>query len=108
MKDLYEVCGQAQRSVSWKGAAWKMLDRMRRREVERNQQGGTRLDQGTLTDLHNIARRLNVLSVTLEIYAVQPGVSKKVVSGSQLELLGVTENYLRETYDVPFWLIASR
>lgn len=108
VKDLYEVCGQAQRSVSWKGAAWKMLDRMRRREVERNQQGGTRLDQGTLTDLHNIARRLNVLSVTLEIYAVQPGVSKKVVSGSQLELLGVTENYLRETYDVPFWLIASR
>lgn len=108
VKDLYEVCGQAQRSVSWKGMVWKMLDRMRRREVERNRRGGTRLDQGELTDLHGIARRLNVLSVSLEVYAVQPGVSKRGVSRSQLELLGVTENYLRETYDVPFWLIANR
>ncbi|KAI5911881.1 DEAD/DEAH box helicase family protein [Azoarcus sp. PA01] len=107
VKDLYEVCGQAQRSVSWKGMVWKMLDRMRRREVERNQRGGTRLDQGELADLHTIARRLNVLSVTVEVYAVQPGVSKRDVSPSQLELLGVTENYLRETYDVPFWLIAN-
>ena len=45
VKDLYEVCGQAQRSVSWKGMAARMLDRMRRREVERNQQGGTRPDR---------------------------------------------------------------
>lgn len=108
VQDLYEVCGQAQRSVSWKGMVWKMLDRMRRREVARNQQGGSRLDQGALTDLHSIARQLNVLSVNLEVYAVQPGVSKREVSRSQLELLGVTENYLRETYDVPFWLIANR
>ncbi|WP_164844396.1 DEAD/DEAH box helicase family protein [Azoarcus sp. DN11] len=107
VKDLYEVCGQAQRSVSWKGMVWKMLDRMRRREVERNQRGGTRFDQGELADLHGIARQLNVLSVSLEVYAVQPGVSKRDVSRSQLELLGVTENYLRETYDVPFWLIAN-
>lgn len=73
VKDLYEVCGQAQRSVSWKGMAARMLDRMRRREVERNQQGGTRLDRGELATLHDIARRLNTLSVDLEIVAVQPG-----------------------------------
>lgn len=107
VKDLYEVCGQAQRSVSWRGMVWKMLDRMRRREVERNQRGGTRLDQGSLADLHGIARRLNVLSVSLEVYAVQPGVSKRDVSRSQLDLLGVTENYLQETYNVPFWLVAN-
>ncbi len=106
VKDLYEVCGQAQRSVSWKGMAARMLDRMRRREVERNQQGSTRLDWGELATLHDIARRLNTLSVDLEVFAVQPGVSKQAVSQSQLALLGVTENYLRETYDAPFWLIA--
>lgn len=107
VKDLYEVCGQAQRSVSWKGMIARMLDRMRRREVERNQQGGTRLDLGELATLHDIARRLNTLSVDLEIFAVQPGVSKQAVSQAQLALLGVTENYVRETYDAPFWLIAN-
>ncbi|MDO3518747.1 hypothetical protein [Ralstonia pseudosolanacearum] len=92
--------------MSWKGMAARMLDRMRRREVERNQQGSTRLDWGELATLHDIARRLNTLSVDLEVFAVQPGVSKQAVSQSQLALLGVTENYLRETYDAPFWLIA--
>ena len=46
--------------------------------------------------------------VTLKIFIVQPGLSKAAVSRAQLELLGVTENYLKETFAVPFGVIASK
>lgn len=40
------------------------------------------------------------------IHRTGNGTRLRPVSRSQLALLAVTENYLRETYDAPFWLIA--
>lgn len=37
-----------------------------------------------------------------EDHRVQPGVSKAAISEPQLRLLSVTENYLTETYQLPF------
>jgi hypothetical protein len=45
--------------------------------------------------------------VFLSVAIVQPGVSCAEVSPDQLHLLGVTENYLMETYQLPFQVIAS-
>ncbi|WP_158515382.1 hypothetical protein [Paraburkholderia phytofirmans] len=43
----------------------------------------------------------------LRIFIVQPGLSKARASAAQLALLSVAENYLLETYGVPFGVIGS-
>ena len=43
----------------------------------------------------------------LSIFVVQPGISKSAVTDEQLRLLGVTENYLYETYHLSFGVVAS-
>ena len=43
--------------------------------------------------------------ITMKIVIVQPGVSKAAIREPQLRLLSVTENYLTETYQLPFQVI---
>jgi serine/threonine protein kinase len=45
--------------------------------------------------------------VTLKIHIVQPGVSRARISQTLLRLLSVTENYLQQTYELPFEVITS-
>jgi hypothetical protein len=45
--------------------------------------------------------------MTMTIVVVQPGVSKEAITDSQLRLLSVTENYLTETYQLPFRAIIN-
>lgn len=40
-------------------------------------------------------------AVTLRVFIVQPGISKARAAEHQLALLGVTEKFLMETYQVP-------
>jgi hypothetical protein len=63
--------------------------------------------QGQGQDLVRIREISRVSEVKLRVFVVQPGVSKEAVSPSQLALLGVTEKFLYETYQVPFQVIVS-
>ena len=111
IKDLYEVCGQAQKSVSWMITAEKRTDlftHLMRREALRKDAGRpTRFEVGDMELLHTIRERSRLCRVALSIFVVQPGVSKAVATEDQLRLLGVTENYLHETYQLPFGVLAS-
>ena len=111
IKDLYEVCGQAHKSVSWMSSSEKRADlftHLLRREAARNESGGaSRYEVGDEEVLHTLREMSNLCPVSLKIFIVQPGVSKKKVSQEQLLLMGVTENYLQETYQLPFDVIAS-
>ena len=109
--DLYEVCGQAHKSVSWMSSPEKRTDlftHLLRREALRNESGGTsRYEVGDGEMLQTIREMSRICPVNLKIFIVQPGVSKQDVSQEQLLLIGVTENYLLETYQLPFDVIAS-
>lgn len=105
--DLYVVCGQAQRSVYWKGESVRLFRHLQHREVGRQRSGRTRFERGDLRVLSTVARSLQSSRLSLKIYVVQPGVLNADVSPAQLELLGVTELYLRETYDCAFEFIGS-
>ena len=109
--DLYEVCGQAQKSVSWMSSPAKRADlftHLLRREATRNESGGaSRYEVGDGEVLQTIREMSHLCPVNLKIFIVQPGVSKQAVSPEQLLLMGVTENYLLETYQLPFDVIAS-
>jgi hypothetical protein len=111
IKDLYEVCGQAQKSISWMSSPEKRTDlftHLLRREERRQVSGGSsRFEIGDGDLVQTIREMSHLCSISLKIHIVQPGVSKRLATRDQLELMSVTENHLMETYQIPFSVIAS-
>jgi hypothetical protein len=108
VKDLYEVCGQAQRCIYWKGQPDALLDHLQSREASRLRKGGvSRFERGDSRQLNVIRKKLRMLETVFEVYVVQPGLAVSQVEESQLELLAVTELYLLETWGAKFIVIAS-
>jgi superfamily II DNA or RNA helicase len=109
VEDFYAVCGQAQRSVQWRGNLEKMFTRLQKRDARRNSQPQkpSRFEKGDLTALRTLARQATMLVPEVKIYIVQPGLSKAAVTSDILELLGATEVYLKETFALPLGVIVS-
>jgi hypothetical protein len=111
IEDLYEVCGQAQKSISWMSSHEKRTDlftHLLRREARCQEAGRTtRYESGDGELLLTIREMSRLCPVSLRVHVVQPGLSKAQATRDQLELLSVTENYLMETYRLPFGVIAS-
>lgn len=111
IKDLYEVCGQTQKSVSWAASHEKkreLFSHLLRRDALRAVNAGVgRIELGDTAVLEEIYAMSGTLAVSMQMILVQPGLSRSKASRSQLELLGSTENYLAETYQIPLRVIGS-
>jgi hypothetical protein len=111
IEDLYEVCGQAQKSISWMSSPEKRTDlftHLLRREARRQEAGASsRYEVGDGELLQTIREMSRLCPVSLKIYIVQPGLSKANATRDQLELMSVTENHLMETFQISFGVIAS-
>ena len=110
--DLYQVCGQAQKSIHWMTTPEKRTDlftHLLRREAARGSKKGTtsRFQIGDNEELLSIREMSRSCPVSLRIFIVQPGLSKSRASLEQLELLSVSETYLFETFRIQFGVIAS-
>jgi len=109
--DLYVVCGQAQKSVCWMYNPEKHTDLfshlLKREPKRRKGKERTRFEKGDREQLRRIREISRMAMLTMRIFIVQPGVSKGEATTAQLELLSVTENYLMETFRLPFAVIAS-
>ncbi len=109
--DLYEVCGQAQKSINWAYSPEKRTDLfthlMRRAAHRKEKSASSRYEQGDEELLQTVREISRLCVVSLKIFIVQPGLSKANASHDQLELLSVTENHLMETFRIPFGVIAS-
>jgi hypothetical protein len=111
VKDFYEVCGQAQKSVYWRSPEKikQLFERLRLREMERQKTYRvSRFEKGDLQQLDELRRRSRFLKPIFHINIVQPGLDTRRVDTSILDLLGATELYLRETFDVPLTIIGNR
>lgn len=102
LKDLYEVCGQAQRSYHWRHNAMELLNHMNRRNSNRLAQGNpSRYEKGGDDELLIIQNMLlsNYCDIEFHIYVVQPGIQKnKLINNSELlSLLGATDLLLKRT-----------
>jgi hypothetical protein len=108
VKDLYEVCGQAQRSIKWRADIDRLLMHMVNREKYRmRKQGVSRLERGTFKMLQELRGEARALMPEARIFVVQPGLSKAKVSDDQRELLSTTDVYLHETLSIHFGVIAN-
>jgi superfamily II DNA or RNA helicase len=105
--DLYEVCGQAQKSIRWMENIPELFRHLLRRDRQRAARGVGRIEKGTFEELQQLVEMSIFRPVSVHVHIVQPGLSKPRVSLEQLELLSVTENYLMETYKLPFTVIAN-
>lgn len=102
LKDLYEVCGQAQRSYHWKHNAIELLNHMNRRNSARiGQSQPSRYEKGGDEELLIIRNMVmsSYCDIEFNIYVVQPGIEKAKLSDSQelLSLLGATDLLLKKT-----------
>jgi superfamily II DNA or RNA helicase len=98
LADLYEVCGQAQKSARWRRNVDQMFRHLIRRERKRAKRSGrSGVVLGSGNKLYELEDKSRFLRPTVTIAIVQPGVSKAKVSSQQLELLASTELYLLET-----------
>lgn len=96
--NLYEVCGQAQKSVHWKFKEGRdFVDHLLRRKVKRREgEECSRIEKGTEDDiskLYSLAKRK--FPMNFKIHIVQPSITRKNITQDQLTLLAVTENYLK-------------
>lgn len=111
IKDMYEVCGQAQKSIRWMYSHDKQVELfahlLRREPKKARRRNATRFEKGDKDMLVAIREMARVCPMTLKIFVVQPGLSKTNATQEQLELLSVTENHLMETYKLTFAVIAS-
>lgn len=111
ISDMYEVCGQAQRSVLWlhnKDRRTDLFAHLLKREALRVESGrATRFEIGTKERLIQIRDISRTCRVTIHVHIVQPGLSKAEAADHQLALLGVTEKFLQETYQVPLKVYCS-
>lgn len=105
--DLYEVCGQTQKSIRWREHPDLLLARLRKREADSlKKRGVSRLEKGRITDLINWHNRWSEFDYRFEMTAVQPGYSKaeaiRQQDKGQLEVLAATQSLLMDTWAIPF------
>ena len=75
---------------------------------EKTRHENSRIEVGDSAKLVAVREMSRALPVKLSIFIVQPGLSRSNATTEQLELISVTENYLMETYQLPFRFIASK
>jgi superfamily II DNA or RNA helicase len=108
VKDLYEVCGQAQKSARWRDRPNRMLQHMLRREKLRLDRGkASRFEQGTPALLKKLKASWQEYRYEYAVRIVQPGLSKGKIGDEALHLLAAVETYLLETRAMPLVVIAS-
>jgi superfamily II DNA or RNA helicase len=108
LADLYELCGQAQKSSAWRRHPENMVRKLLARERHRIGQGKpSGLEVGTASDLLRLLGDLPSLRVEMEIVLAQPGLSQSRASDQQLELLAATKTYVRETSSAQLRILTS-
>lgn len=107
VSDLYEVCGQCQKSIKWKSDLKKMIDRMLARESKASEKGYSRIELGSKEELYKMKQIMRTKKCKLSIKIVQPGVDSSEISEQMYYLLCCTQSFLLDTYTVDLSLICS-
>lgn len=109
VKDLYEVCGQAQKSARWRDRPNRMLQHMLKREKLRLEKGvASRFELGTAAVLKKLKAGWQDYRYEYEMRIVQPGLSRSAIGEEGLHLLAGTETYLLETRAMHLKVIGSQ
>ena len=106
--DLYEVCGQAEKSVFWKSDGIELIKRMKYREAKRlGNNGVSRFEFGNMDELNIIQKKMLHRQIKMEIFMVQPGVDSSKISPEMKVVFAGTRDFCKDTFSVSVKLICS-
>jgi len=109
IRDLYTVCGQAQKSIKVKHRGFKELfNKIKMREAKWRMTGHTRFLKGDLKALEYLKNKSRTSKIDFNIIIVQPGISKLKVTTDILRLLGTTELYIKKTCEGTFRIAVNK
>ena len=109
VSDVYEVIGQAAKSIKWFNDKEKLMIRLMDRERKRLQQGkASRIDKGRYENLIHFAKVARYSSYKLGVAIVQPAISKAVISDDQRSIIGATAAYIDEISGVKLRVITNK
>ena len=98
LKDLYEVCGQAQRCIRWKHLNLNYLyHHIKHREQQWRSRGYSRFLKGTIKDLVAMKERSRTTPIRFGVVIVQPGIDVSQINDEGLKLLGSTALFIKKT-----------
>ncbi|MGT2441004.1 hypothetical protein ACU4GH_40275 (plasmid) [Bradyrhizobium betae] len=108
VKDLYEVCGQAQKSARWRDRPNRMFTHMLKREKLRLEKGqSSRFEQGNAAFLKKLKASWQDYRYEFDVRIVQPGLSRAAMTEEALHLVGAVETYLLESRTMKLRVIGS-
>lgn len=108
INDLYEVCGQTEKSVFWKSDGVELINRMKCREAKRLKNSSvSRFELGNIDILNIIQKKMLHKQIKMKIFMVQPGVDSSRISPEMRVILGGTRDFCRDTFSVSVKLICS-
>jgi len=106
--DLYEVCGQAQKSARWRDRPNRMLQHMLKREQKRrDRSASSRIEHGSAAAIKKLKAGWQDYRFEYDVRIVQPGLSRKAIGEEGLHLLAGVETYLLETRGMRLRVIGS-
>ncbi|HKO20073.1 MAG TPA: DEAD/DEAH box helicase family protein [Acidobacteriaceae bacterium] len=109
LSDLYEVCGQANRSANWRTTDvsnfFNYLGRRARRRIDRTNVSPFIVGDGAT--FYRLQERAIVMKRRMEVVIAQPGLSAASATEGQLLLLAASEAYLRAKADAPLQVWCS-
>jgi superfamily II DNA or RNA helicase len=109
LKDLYEVCGQAQKGVRWRDRPHRMFQHLLRREKLRTGRGqSTRFERGNAANMSRLRASWQEYRYEYSATIVQPGLSRAAIGDEGLHLLAGVETYLMDTRAMKLGVIGSK
>jgi superfamily II DNA or RNA helicase len=107
--DLYEVCGQAMKSVRWADPRSRFLQKMRDQEERRVASGSgmSRIQKGNRSLIDEWMSDRRQMRWRFSVTIVQPGYSKRKAAAEHMPMLGSVRAYLMSTYGIGFSVWAS-
>lgn len=93
--DVYEVCGQASRSVKWLYTGDKFFDRLMDRYQKSLLRDFDRILKGTPQQLEILRNKCHDHEMVFRFVIVQPAISAAKVSKEQLAVLGASYSYIK-------------
>lgn len=105
--DLYEVCGQAQKSVKWTWNLRTLIAHIINRETKHRRGRNTRFIRGSLREIATLRKAARRKFIYYKIGIVQPGLSKEAVPIEHLAILGATNTFVQCVTASPLSVVAS-
>lgn len=106
-RDLYEVCGQAQKSVKWTWSLNTLVKHLLKRETEHRRGRPSRFIRGTPSELVTLRKGARRKFVTFRVGIVQPGLSRRDVPPAHLTIIGATNSFIQTVTDHPLFVSGS-